>query len=108
MGEEFGGNRLTPDFAFDGGYTARNGTHPPDEIYRIAREALRKTVPAFTGRAKLKPTSHNDARMLRASHPRRWNGHDGSLSITGRDGHWGLRGMRERASKIGAQLDILE
>jgi signal transduction histidine kinase len=25
---------------------------------------------------------------------------------TGRDGHWGLQGMRERAQHIGAQLEI--
>ena len=25
---------------------------------------------------------------------------------TGREGHWGLQGMRERAQQIGAQLEI--
>ena len=29
-----------------------------------------------------------------------------TLEAKGRAGHWGLPGMRERASKIGAQLDL--
>ena len=33
-------------------------------------------------------------------------GIDRTLLDAGRDGHWGLRGMRERAQQIGAQLDI--
>jgi len=28
------------------------------------------------------------------------------LEQGGRDGHWGLAGMRERAQKIGARLDL--
>jgi nitrate/nitrite-specific signal transduction histidine kinase len=28
------------------------------------------------------------------------------LRMGGRDGHWGLQGMRERSEKIGARLDF--
>ena len=33
-------------------------------------------------------------------------GIDPSVAEMGRDGHWGLQGMRERAQHIGAQLEI--
>ena len=34
-------------------------------------------------------------------------GIDPQVLEKGRDGHWGLAGMRERATKIGGQLKIL-
>jgi signal transduction histidine kinase len=33
-------------------------------------------------------------------------GIDSKVLATGREGHWGLQGMRERARQIGAQLEI--
>ena len=76
-----------------------------DDIYRIAREALRN---AFR---------HAQASLIEAditygeSVLRLWVRDDGKgidpkhLQV-GRDGHWGLPGMRERAREIGAQLEL--
>lgn len=75
------------------------------EIYRIGREAL---VNAF---------SHSHAKCIEFEleyadddlHMRiRDNGHgiDPRVLQTGRDGHWGLAGMRERAARIGGLLNI--
>lgn len=76
-----------------------------DEVYRIGREAL---VNAFR---------HSAARSIEveigytSSHLRmlvRDNGRgiDPQTLQSGRDGHWGLPGMRERAEKIGAKLRL--
>jgi signal transduction histidine kinase len=76
-----------------------------DEVYRIGREAL---VNAF---------SHSHARKIEAeleysaSELRiliRDNGHgiDPEVLRSGRAGHWGLPGMRERAEGIGARLSL--
>ena len=75
------------------------------EIYRIGREAL---VNAFC---------HSGARRVEfeleyASSDLRMRVRDNGCGIepqvlrTGRDGHWGLAGMRERAARIGGQLKI--
>jgi signal transduction histidine kinase len=47
-----------------------------------------------------------DARLLRLRIRDDGKGIDPILLNAGRDGHWGLTGMRERAEQIGAQLDI--
>jgi signal transduction histidine kinase len=76
-----------------------------DEVYRIGREAL---VNAF---------SHSKARKIEAeleygsSELRiliRDNGRgiDPEVLRRGREGHWGLPGMRERAERIGARLSL--
>jgi signal transduction histidine kinase len=76
-----------------------------DEIYRIGREAL---VNAFR---------HSQARHIevevkyKANHLRVIVRDDGSgitpqMLRSGRDGHWGLSGMRERAERIGARLKV--
>ena len=76
-----------------------------DEIYRIGREAL---VNAF---------QHSHAKSVEiqleyaSSHFRvlvRDNGCgiDPKLLQSGREGHWGLPGMRERAERIGAKLHV--
>jgi signal transduction histidine kinase/ligand-binding sensor domain-containing protein len=100
---------LYPDVAFelavDG--AARN-LHPAltDEVGQIASEALRN---AFThaqarhiavrveyGRRELVVEVRDDGRGL-----------DTDVARAGyRSGHWGLIGMRERAARIGARLDV--
>ena len=76
-----------------------------DEVYRIGREALRN---AFR---------HADARDVEieldyARQHFRFNvrdngrGIDPAILASGRDGHYGLRGMRERAEKIGGRLRV--
>ena len=80
--------------------------HVRDEGYRIGREAL---VNAF---------AHAEASMIEvqviyADADFRLRVRDDGCGIAARTleggaqlGHWGLVGMRERAQKIGAQLDI--
>ena len=76
-----------------------------DEVYRIAREALRN---AFShARA-----SHIEAEISYGEHLFRLRIRDDGEGIApamleeGRPGHYGLPGMRERAAEIGAKLDI--
>jgi signal transduction histidine kinase len=75
------------------------------EVYSIGREAL---VNAFR---------HSQASQIRleleyASRQLRLLVHDNGCGIdpevvkSGRDGHWGLSGMRERAERIGAKLKV--
>jgi ligand-binding sensor domain-containing protein len=77
-----------------------------DEVYRIGREAL---INAFRhSRAR-----HNEIELkYSASQFRVFIRDDGSgidpqIVEAGRDGHWGLSGMRERADRIGARLRVL-
>jgi signal transduction histidine kinase len=76
-----------------------------DEFYRIAREALRN---AFShARAQ-----HIEVEITYAERLLRLRIRDDGKGIApaileeGRDGHYGLPGMRERAAEIGAKLDI--
>jgi signal transduction histidine kinase len=85
----------------------RRDLHPilQDEVYRIGREAL---INAFR---------HSRARNIDVElnfSPRRFRlfvrddgaGISDEIMQTGRNGHWGLVGMRERAERIGAQLHV--
>jgi len=45
-------------------------------------------------------------RLLRLRIRDNGKGIDAKLLKAGRDGHWGLPGMRERAQQIGAQLEM--
>ena len=74
------------------------------DIYRIGKEAL---VNAFShSRAKRidLELEYTDSLTIRV----RDNGCgiDPRMLDTGREGHWGLAGMRERATKIGGQFKI--
>ena len=76
-----------------------------DEVYRIGREAL---INAFRhARAKqieiaLRYSSNQLRLMVRDD----GCGIDPSVLRSGRDGHWGISGMRERADRIGARLQL--
>jgi len=76
-----------------------------DEIYRIAREAL---VNAFRhSRAKnIELEIEYAADRLRVLIRDDGCGIDPLVLKAGRDGHWGLAGMRERADQIGARLTV--
>jgi ligand-binding sensor domain-containing protein/signal transduction histidine kinase len=76
-----------------------------DEVYRIGREAL---VNAFR---------HSKARSIEVEVEYARNylrifvrddgcGIDPQVLQSGREGHWGLSGMRERAERIGARLNV--
>jgi signal transduction histidine kinase/ligand-binding sensor domain-containing protein len=76
-----------------------------DEVYRIGREAL---VNAFQ---HARATSIEIELEYAAAHLRvvvRDNGRgiDPQMLLSGREGHWGLPGMRERAERIGGKLHV--
>jgi signal transduction histidine kinase len=76
-----------------------------DDVYRIAREALRNAfrhakagnieVEISYGERCLRLRIRDDGKGISPKHLE-----------TGRDGHWGLPGMRERAQQIGAQFEL--
>jgi signal transduction histidine kinase len=101
-------------------YASRNGAdfevtvegrvrpiHPliRDEVYRIGREAL---VNAFRhARARrIEVELEYGSRNLRMLIRDDGCGIDPNIVTAGRDGHWGLPGMRERAQRIGGQLTL--
>jgi len=76
-----------------------------EEVYRIVREAL---FNAFQHSRASKIELEVIYSIRRASLRVRDNGAgmDPEILNSGRPGHWGLSGMRERAQKIGAKLKI--
>ena len=76
-----------------------------DEVYRIGREAV---VNAFRhAQAKsIEVEVDYMARSLRLLVRDDGCGIDPAVLQTGRDGHWGLSGMRERAERIGARFKV--
>jgi signal transduction histidine kinase len=76
-----------------------------DDIYRIAREALGNAFHHAQARKIEVEITYGD-RLLRLRVRDDGKGVDPKLLDAGRDGHWGLAGMRERAEEIGALLDI--
>jgi signal transduction histidine kinase len=77
-----------------------------DEVYRIGREALAN---AFRhSHASVIETVLDYAQdRFRIVVRDNGRGIDPEVLRSGRDGHWGLSGMRERSDKIGARLQVL-
>jgi signal transduction histidine kinase len=77
-----------------------------DEVYRIGREAV---INAFRHsgakniEVELDYTTRNRLRVLVCDDGR---GIDPQVLRSGREGHWGLTGMPERAERIGGQLRV--
>jgi ligand-binding sensor domain-containing protein/signal transduction histidine kinase len=76
-----------------------------DDVYRIGREAL---VNAFrhSGATRIEVGVECGRRHLRVLVRDDGSGIDDEVLRAGRDGHWGLSGMRERAERIGAGLRV--
>ncbi|HKI02799.1 MAG TPA: triple tyrosine motif-containing protein [Thermoanaerobaculia bacterium] len=76
-----------------------------DEVYRISREAL---VNAFhhAEASEIEVEIEFTARALRVLIRDDGRGIDPEVLRSGREGHWGLSGMRERAEKMGARLKV--
>jgi ligand-binding sensor domain-containing protein/signal transduction histidine kinase len=77
-----------------------------DEAYLIAREAI---INAFRHAQATKievevDYAYHNLRILVRDNG---SGIDSQLLKTGRDGHWGLAGIRERAVRIGGRLEVL-
>jgi signal transduction histidine kinase/ligand-binding sensor domain-containing protein len=77
-----------------------------DEVYRIAGEALRNAFRhAQAHRVEVAIRYHEQQLTVRVRDDGKGIGPE-SLESKGRSGHYGLPGMRERASKIGGQLEL--
>jgi signal transduction histidine kinase/ligand-binding sensor domain-containing protein len=76
-----------------------------DEVYRITREAI---INAFrhSHASKIEVEVDYVSRDLRVSVRDDGCGIDPRILQTGRDGHWGLAGMRERAEQIEGRLEV--
>jgi signal transduction histidine kinase len=84
------------------------GLHPilRDEVYRIAGEALRNAF-RHAAAKRVEVEIHYDERQLRLRVRDNGNGIDPKdLNEGGRRGHFGLRGMRERAKLLGGKLTV--
>jgi signal transduction histidine kinase len=77
-----------------------------DEAYRIGRELLRNAF-QHANASEIEAEIHYEDRALRLRVRDDGRGIDPKiLTAGGRTGHWGLTGMRERAKRIGGQLEI--
>jgi signal transduction histidine kinase len=75
-----------------------------DEIYRIGYEAIRNACTHSGARQLEVELRYADNLVLRVADS--GTGIDPAIADKGKDGHFGLQGMRERAFRIGANLTI--
>ena len=87
-----------------GGQARRLNPMIRDDVFRIGREAL---VNAFrhSGATRIE-VEVECTRQLRVLVRDDGRGIDAEVLRAGRDGHWGLSGMRERAERIGGRLRV--
>jgi signal transduction histidine kinase len=76
-----------------------------DEAYRIGREALANAF-RHSHANKIEIEIDYSPKHLRLLIRDDGAGIDADVLHSGRDGHWGLAGMRERAENIGARLKV--
>jgi signal transduction histidine kinase len=77
-----------------------------DEIYFIGREALANAF-RHSGATEVVVEIEYSTSHLRVLVRDNGCGMDPQVISSGRDGHWGLSGMRERAERIGGKLRVL-
>jgi len=77
-----------------------------DDIYRILREAIVNAI-RHSGAKNIEVEVGYHAHQLRVTVQDDGRGIDPQVLRWGRDGHWGIRGMRERAERIKAKLNLL-
>jgi len=77
-----------------------------DEVYAIGREALVNSL-RHSGASRIEVEVEYSTSQLRVLVRDDGCGIDAQMLEFGRDGHWGLSGMRERTEKIGAKLRLL-
>ncbi len=76
-----------------------------DEIYRIGYEAIRNaSTHSGASRLEVELKYDNDLVLLVSDHG---TGIDPAVADRGKDGHFGLQGMRERAARIGGKLTLV-
>ena len=76
-----------------------------DEVYRIGGEALINAV-RHSGGSQIEFEINYAAKHLKILIRDDGCGIDSNILNAGREGHWGLTGMRERAENIGAKLKV--
>jgi signal transduction histidine kinase len=108
LGEELGAsNSRRPDFTVQVEGAPRN-LHPivRDEVYRIAGEAMRNAF-RHANAQRIEVEIHYDEGEFRVRVRDNGKGIDRKLiGEDGREGHFGLRGMRERAKLLGGKLTV--
>jgi signal transduction histidine kinase len=108
LGEELAAsNSRGPDFTVQVEGAPRN-LHPilRDEVYRITGEAMRNAF-RHSNAQRIEVEIHYDERQFRVRVRDNGKGIDRKLiSDDGREGHFGLRGMRERAKLLGGKLTV--
>ncbi|HEV3421731.1 MAG TPA: two-component regulator propeller domain-containing protein [Candidatus Acidoferrum sp.] len=77
-----------------------------DEVYFIGREALANAF-RHSGATEVVVEIEYSTSHLRVLVRDNGCGMDPQVISSGRDGHWGLSGMRERAERIGGKLRVL-
>jgi signal transduction histidine kinase len=76
-----------------------------DEVYRVGREALVNAIRHAQARTIDVALDYRpDALVLTVSDD--GIGIDEEVAAAGREGHWGLSGMRERADSVGGRLSV--
>jgi signal transduction histidine kinase len=76
-----------------------------DEVYRIGREAVTNAF-RHARASQIEVELRYGASQLRLQVRDNGCGIDSGILRTGQDGHWGITGMRERADRIGARIQI--
>ncbi len=110
LGEELAAdepNRSSAVFQVEVDGTPRN-LHPilRDEVYRIAAEALRNAF-RHAQAGQIEVEVHYEGKQFRIRVRDDGKGIDPKvLSRDGREGHYGLHGMRERATLVGGKLTV--
>ena len=107
LGEELAANANSTAFQVHVEGTPR-ALHPilRDEVYRITGEGIRNAF-RHSDAKQIEVEIHYDDRRLRVRVRDDGKGIDPKLlSDDGRQGHFGLRGMRERAKLIGGKLTV--
>jgi len=77
-----------------------------DDVYSIGREALENAL-RHSQASKIQVELEYAPAHLRVLISGNGRGIEAGVLRSGRDGHWGLSGMRERAERIGAKLKIV-
>ena len=77
-----------------------------DDIYRISREAIVNAI-RHSGAKNITVEIGYYTHQLRVTVQDDGQGIDPQVLRRGRDGHWGMQGMRERAERIKAKLNLL-
>jgi len=107
LGEELTANANSVDFQVQVEGKPRN-LHPilRDEVYRITGEAMRNAF-RHADAKRIEVEIYYDKRRVRVRVRDDGKGIDPKLlSADGREGHFGLRGMRERAKLMGGKLTV--